>query len=428
MSSDIQIPSSLPQFASATTAEHPWPLRLLSAKMKEYISKMSAMWVEGEITQLNKHSSGKMRFFTLKDVSGTVSMPCKVMAFALPASVDEGSRVVVQCKPDFYDVNGSLALWVKEIRLVGLGDLLARIQQLREALAAEGLFDPERKKPLPFLPRRIGLITGGQAKAQHDVVVNARTRWPDVDFEIREVPVQGAQCVAAVTEALQELDAMPEIDVIVIARGGGSVEDLLPFSEERMVRAVAAAHTPVVSAIGHESDNPILDNVADFRASTPTDAAKRIVPDVAEERQIISEGLSRGRLAIDRMLGRVQDEIDALRSRPVLAYPSQFIVTPRREEIRQLTAALHTQTSWIVERAGADLDALRGNLRALSPQSTLDRGYAVLRTRTHVVRSDSDVSIGDRLEAILADGRLGVEVIASTRTSTESATKGGEPS
>ncbi|HLS50273.1 MAG TPA: exodeoxyribonuclease VII large subunit, partial [Actinomycetaceae bacterium] len=290
-------PSPLPGLARDTTAHHPWPVRLLSTKIAEYVARMTPVWVEGQIVQLNRRPGATMAFLTLRDTDANVSLPVKINARHLP-EVAEGARVVVHAKPDFWMVNGSLSLMAREIRPVGLGDLLARIEQLKRTLAAEGLFAPERKVALPFLPRRIGLICGRESKAEHDVVVNARARWPGARFDIREVAVQGPGTVEQVSAALAELDALAEVDVIVIARGGGSVEDLLPFSNEQLVRAAAACATPLVSAIGHETDAPLLDLVADYRASTPTDAAKRIVPDVREERLGLRTARERIRAAI----------------------------------------------------------------------------------------------------------------------------------
>src|SRR5690625_2226690 len=324
--------------------------------------------------------------------------------------VAEGARVVVQSKPDFYQKNGSLSLHARQIRAVGLGELLARIEHLKGVLAAEGLFAPERKVPLPFLPGRIGLICGRESKAEHDVVVNARPRWPGVQFEIREVAVQGVGTVSQVSEAIAELDADPRVEVIVVARGGGSVEDLLPFSNEQLVRAAAACRTPLVSAIGHETDSPLLDLVADYRASTPTAAGKRIVPDVAEERRGLLVAGQRLRASVAGRLQGEQAALEALRSRPVLAEPTT-IVTTRAQEVARLVASLRQATTTSVDRGAAAPEALRGHLRALSPLATLERGYAVLRTEDGgVVRDSSEVTPGTVLDARLARGALALEV------------------
>jgi len=411
MSSQVIIPSDLPQLAAETSADRPWPLRLLSQKISEYVGRMSAMWVEGEVLQYTPRASSRVQFFTLRDLDEKMSINCKAWTSIIPDEFSEGARVVLRVKPDYWTDNGSLSLQVAEVRFAGVGDLLARLEMLRKKLGDEGLFSAERKLPLPFLPRRIGLICGSNAKAKDDVIVNASARWPEVDFEIREVKVQGSASPAQVTAALAELDAMPEVDVIVIARGGGSVEDLMPFSDEGLVRAVVAARTPVVTAIGHEGDRPIVDDAADYRASTPTDAAKRIVPDVTEEKRILREGLKRGRMAVERRLTMAQSDLDTIRTRPVIADPLT-LVGVRQDDLTRLSDRLTELLERGLGDADRSLDALRRHLRSLSPQSILDRGYAVLRTSDSVVRSSDDVEIGSRLEALLASGRLGLDVIA----------------
>ncbi|WP_324650716.1 exodeoxyribonuclease VII large subunit [Georgenia sp. H159] len=399
----------LPERAAQTTAEHPWPVRLLSTKIAEYVARMSPVWVEGQIVQLNRRPGAGMAFLTLRDADVDMSLAVKIFARDLP-EVAEGARVVVQAKPDFYLKNGSLSLHARQIRAVGLGELLARIEHLKGVLAAEGLFAPERKVPLPFLPACVGLVCGRESKAEHDVVVNARARWPGVRFEIREVAVQGVGTVAQVSEAIAELDANPDVEVIVVARGGGSVEDLLPFSNEQLVRAAAACRTPLVSAIGHETDTPLLDLVADYRASTPTAAAKRIVPDVAEERRGILVACQRLRATVAGRLHSEQTMLEGLRSRPVLAEPTTMVAT-REEDVARLVGSLRQATTTRLERSSAALESVRGHLRALSPLATLERGYAVLRTQDGaVVRDAADVAEGDLLDARVAQGRLDVEV------------------
>lgn len=402
----------LPERAAQTSPDQPWPLRLLSAKIAEYVARMSPVWVEGQIVQLNRRPGAGMAFLTLRDADVDTSMTVKIFARDLP-EVAEGSRVVVHAKPDFYQKNGSLSLHAREVRAVGLGELLARIEHLKGVLAAEGLFAAERKVPLPFLPGTVGLVCGRESKAEHDVVVNARARWPGVRFEIREVAVQGPGTVAQVSRAIAELDADPAVDVIVVARGGGSVEDLLPFSNEQLVRAAAACRTPLVSAIGHETDTPLLDLVADYRASTPTAAAKRVVPDVAEERRGLLAACQRLRASVAGRLHSEQVRLDALRSRPVLADPTTM-VTVRAEEVARLTASVRQATTACLDRNAAAVESLRGHLRALSPLATLERGYAVLRTADGaVVRDPADVADGDALDARVAGGRLELEVRAS---------------
>src|SRR5438128_443755 len=274
----------------ANSAEAPLPVRTVARTIAEWVARLGRVWVEGQVTQLNARPGTV--FLTLRDpvadVSLTVTCSRQVYDAVVPR-LSEGDRVVVLGQPGVHLLRGSLQLQALEIRPVGIGELLARIERLKGVLRAEGLFDVERKKPLPFLPRTVGLITGRASAAERDVVENARRRWPAVRIALREVAVQGPLAVTEVMDALRALERDPHVDVIVIARGGGSLEDLLPFSDEALCRAVSACFTPVVSAIGHEQDTPLLDLVADLRASTPTDAAKRVVPDVAEQLALVTQ-------------------------------------------------------------------------------------------------------------------------------------------
>lgn len=400
----------LPQYAAQTTPENPWPLRLLSAKISEYVSKMSRLWVEGEIITLVRRPNAKVQFFTLADLTEKVSITVKIFSHALPAGIESGSHVIVCAKPDFWSGNGTLSLFATEIRTVGIGDILARIEQLKQRLAAEGLFAFEKKKPLPFLPRKIGLICGRNTKALHDVVVNAKNRWASVEFEIREVQVQGNGAVAAMIAALEELDKLPEIDAIVIARGGGSVEDLLPFSDEQLVRVAAAATTPIVSAIGHETDNPILDLVADFRASTPTDAAKHIVPDVNEELQQLTISIRRIRSAIENHINSLASELKQIRERPIFARP-ETIIKSRSEELAIFRNTLKAEITHKIALSASDLAGNLSRLRTLSPHSTISRGYSVLcKDDGSVVRSITETAQDELLKAIVKDGSLTLKV------------------
>lgn len=406
--------SDLPARALETSAERPWPVRVLSAKILRYIDRMPPVWVEGQVVQLSRRPG--MSFLTLRDTSTDMSLPVSAHSRVLQAAdteVTDGSHVVLHAKPSFYPRRGSFQLEADRIRPLGVGELLARIEHLKQVLAAEGLFAAERKVPLPFLPGVVGLVCGRGSKAEHDVVVNARERWPAVAFEIREVAVQGGAAVVEVSSAIAELDADPRVDVIVVARGGGSVEDLLPFSNETLVRAVAACRTPLVSAIGHETDTPLVDLVADVRASTPTDAGKRVVPDVMGEAAAVLQARDRIRAAVLSRLDAEQDRLSALRSRPALAEPERLLAT--------LEERLHGARSSARASFGARLDAEHGTVRglaaqvrALSPAATLARGYAVLREPGDgvVVRSAHDASPGDVLEALLAEGRLDVMVRA----------------
>ncbi|MCR2053528.1 exodeoxyribonuclease VII large subunit [Actinomyces bowdenii] len=418
---DPQAGRELAPRANLTTAENPWPLRLLSTKVEEYVARMSQVWVEGQIVQLNRRPGAGMAFLTLRDTEADASMSVAVYSRVLDAiqsrgtGLAEGARVVVRAKPTFWTKRGSLQLQADDIRAVGVGDLLARIEQLRRILAAEGLFDAERKRPLPFLPRRVGLICGRQAKAKDDVVVNARLRWPGLPFEIREVAVQGARAVPEVTRALTELDADERIDVIVIARGGGAVEDLLPFSDEGLVRAAAGARTPLVSAIGHETDCPLLDLVADYRASTPTDAARRIVPDLAQETVGLDSARERMRALITSRLQAEQSALDQLRARPVMADPT-VIVRDRMGELERERERMRRALGHRLSLAAADLRAERARLTALSPQGVLNRGYAILRTPGgKVITGAEQIKKGDLIEGVLSSGRLVAQVVGATK-------------
>lgn len=415
--------------AADTTPDNPWPLQLLSQKLKTHIEKAPPAWVEAQVIELNKRAN--VSYLTLRDIDAEVSLSVTVWGSVLSrleAPLERGSRVVAQLKPDFWLKTGRLSMQGQDIRPVGLGDLLARIEKLRQALAAEGLFDPRRKKALPLLPHRIGLITGRNSDAMKDVLRNAALRWPAVEFEVREVAVQGVNAVTGVIGALEELDADPRVDVIVIARGGGSLEDLLPFSHESLVRAVAAAMTPVVSAIGHEADRPLLDEVADLRASTPTDAAKRIVPDVGEELRRVDQARTQLNRRIREMLDREGERLAYLRTRPVLANP-QSMLTIRHDDVAALSSRALTAVRTQVGRHSDQLVHLRAQVRALSPQKTLDRGYAVVQLEDRsIVRSPEQITAGAALKIRVAGGDFTATSTAAssataTATITETATK-----
>ena len=409
-------PQDLPATAAATSAESPWPVSLLARKMKDYIDRMSTVWVEGQIIEMS-HRAGAS-YLTLHDTTEDISLPVQIwrnVRDRLDAPLTEGSRVVVQAKANYWLAKGRLTMQAYDVRAVGLGELLARLEQLKRMLAAEGLFDPAHKRRPPFLPTRIGLITGHDSDAMKDVIRNATLRWPAVEFEVRNAATQGTQAVPQVLAALQDLDAHPDVDVIVIARGGGSMEDLLPFSNEALVRAVHAATTPVVSAIGHEADRPLLDEVADLRASTPTDAAKRIVPDVAEEQMGILQARASLDGALDRFLTAESRALADVRNRPALAQP-QTMLMGREQETATLRARAWQAQSGLVARAGAEVTHLRTQVRSLSPLNTLARGYAVVQTESgDAVRSTDQVATGDQVSVRLADGRLSVRVLETAR-------------
>jgi exodeoxyribonuclease VII large subunit len=302
--------------------------------------------------------------------------------------------------------NGKLSLKVSSIRKVGLGDLLAKLEELKQKLIAEGVIDPSNRQPLPFLPRKVGLITGKNSDAEKDVLENARLRWPAVQFEVINTPVQGEAAAPAVIKAIQALDADPEVDVIIIARGGGAFLDLIVFSDEALVRAAAAAKTPIVSAIGHENDSPLLDAVADVRASTPTDAAKRVVPDAAQERANIEDYLARMVNRIANFIHNQSNLIEQIRSRPILANPFGFI-DDKTGDLERAVDQLRGELVLQLDRAEAKLESDRGVLRSLSPQGVLDRGYAVIRDASgHVVNDASKVKPKQTLKIRLAKGEL----------------------
>ena len=413
------VPEKMPPAAKAadTTRDNPWPLSRLTQNIKIYVDRMSPLWVEGQVVQYNPRPGSRMAFFTLRDTESDTSMT--VTAFpnvitAIGAGFEEGVKVVARVKPVFWERSGSLNLQAAEVHLQGLGDLLAQIERLRQRLAAEGLFDADRKKPLPFLPRVIGLVCGRNAKAKDDVIVNASARWPGARFEVREVAVQGQYAVREVSQAIAELDSLPQVDVIVVARGGGSVEDLLPFSDEALVRAAAQASTPLVSAIGHEGDAPLLDYVADYRASTPTDAARRIVPDLAQELDGLARAREGMRSAIQRRLDQERYNLDLLVSRPIFLAPAATL-EPHRTFIDSALTSLRTQVERRLSSERQSILQASATLQALSPQATLERGYSMLRLPSgELVRNASQVPKGTLVEGILAQGRLVAQVVGST--------------
>ncbi|WP_028657117.1 exodeoxyribonuclease VII large subunit [Nocardioides sp. J54] len=403
--------------ALETSPEKPAPVRAIANAISGWIDRLGAVWVEGQVTQINRRPGLQTVFLTLRDSVADISVPVtcsRVLFDGLPTPLQEGASIVIHAKPSYYANRGSMSLQARDIRLVGLGELLARLEQRRQLLAAEGLFAQELKRPLPFLPTRVGLVTAPRSAAERDVVENATRRWPAVRFEVAYAAMQGQRCAPEVIEAVRRLDAQPEVDVIVIARGGGSVEDLLPFSDEGLIRAVAAARTPVVSAIGHEPDSPLLDLVADRRASTPTDAAKTVVPDMADERRRVLETRARLRHLVVARLDREQAGLDALRSRPSMADPTSLL-DARAGELDEWRARIRRQLGWQLDRAADDVSHHRARVQALSPLATLQRGYSVLQDADgHVVTSVHDVATGAALSVRVADGRIHV-----TTTSTE---------
>ncbi|WP_283117279.1 exodeoxyribonuclease VII large subunit [Corynebacterium stationis] len=406
---------------SVNSPEAPWPVGKVNDQVKGWIEKLGFLWVEGQLTQINIKPTWKLSYLTLRDVEQqkSVQLTCPTdLVRNLPTPLKDGDRVVVYGKPAFYAGRGTFSLWTTDIRHVGIGELLARIEALRKQLTAEGLTDPARKKPLPFLPKKVGLITGRGSAAERDVLAVSQDRWPAVQFRVINTAVQGTGTVAQVIDALQLLDVDPDVDVIIIARGGGSVEDLLPFSEEALQRAVAAAHTPVVSAIGHEPDNPVLDNVADVRAATPTDAAKRVVPDVAIEYDRIAEARGRMAAALRGWVERERRGVAQLRSRPVLADPMRPI-TVQREEVSRLKQLMRRDIQVLLDRETSRVSALRSQVSALGPAATLARGYSVVQvlprdgSEAEVVTSYQQAPPGAQIRVRVGDGSLSAAVLGS---------------
>lgn len=385
--------------------ETPLAVHSVSSLIGEYIGRLGTIWIEGQLAEINPRRG--LTYMTLRDTDRDVSLslysPSGVMESLAPG-IEQGTRVLAQVKADWWAKRGSLQFKVLQIRAVGIGELMARLEALRNTLAAEGLFNEDRKKPLPFLPRRIGLICGQGSDAMHDVIENSRRRWPDAQFEVREVAVQGVNAVRQVSAALTELDAIDDVDVIVIARGGGAFEDLLPFSDESLIRIVAGVDTPVVAAIGHEEDRPLIDYVADFRASTPTDAARRIVPDVMQELADIKNARQRANLILRTHIDRLEQNLIALRNRPALANPAALI-DQRIRDNAQLRIKIRQQVSSAIDLESAHLKGSRATLRALSPQGTLERGFSIVRTESGaIIRSIGATKPGDKIRIRVSDG------------------------
>lgn len=407
--------------AAKSSPEQPWPVRVVSDQIAAWIHRLGSVWVEGQITQLSLRPGTRTAFLTLRDpsVDNSLTLTCPPRLISeSPVPVTEGSRVIVRGTPRFYTGRGSFSLQVSEIRPVGVGELLARIERLKQALAAEGLFDPRLKRPLPFLPNCVGLITGRASAAERDVVEVARGRWPDVRFAVRNTAVQGVSAVPQILDALAELDADPVVDVIVLARGGGSVEDLLPFSDEALIRAISRCRTPVVSAIGHEPDAPLSDLVADLRAATPTDAAKRVVPDVAEERRRITEARARTARALRGWVDRERNQLAAVRSRPVMANP-YLLVDARAESVSEALRAVRRDITRVLDSESTSLGHLSARLTTLGPAATLARGYAVVQSVAgendgRVVSSIADAPPGSQLRIRVSDGALSAAVLGAT--------------
>jgi exodeoxyribonuclease VII large subunit len=405
----------------ANSAENPFPVRAVAIRVAGWIDKLGTVWVEGQLAQITMRPDSKTVFMVLRDPAADMSLTVtcsRDLVLRAPVKLAEGIQVVVCGKPSFYTGRGTFSLRLSEIRAVGVGELLARIDRLRRLLDAEGLFDPRLKRPIPFLPNTIGLITGRASAAERDVTTVAAARWPAVRFAVRNTAVQGPNAVPQIVEALRELDRDHDVDVIVVARGGGSVEDLLPFSDETLCRAIAACRTPVISAVGHEPDNPLCDLVADLRAATPTDAAKKVVPDTAAEQRLVDDLRRRSGQALRNWVSREQRTLAQLRSRPVLADPLTAL-TARAGEVHRARSAIRRDISRLVAAETERVGHLAARLATLGPAATLARGYAVVQTvpaagPAAVLRSVNDAPAGTRLRVRVSDGA--VAAISEGRT------------
>lgn len=399
-----------------TSIDAPAPVRVISEAIRDWIGKLGPVWVEGELSQVDDRKGSSMIFMRLRDPSSdiSISLSCHRSVFQAVAPLPQNARIKVFSKVNFYTGNGSLSLNAREIHHVGIGELLARLEMLKKVLAAEGLFAASRKKPLPFLPRTIGLICGRNSAAEKDVVENVRRRWPAAQFEIREVAVQGSNAVVEVSAALRELESIEEVDVVIITRGGGSFEDLLPFSDEGLVRLVAASKKPIVSAIGHEQDTPLLDLVADLRASTPTDAAKRVVPDINEESSLLSELSKRLDRGIHLRFDQEEKLILNLASRPVMK-DAMLLITPEVESLQRDRKSLTRSLQHRLTLSEKELKGAESQLRALSPYAVLERGYSVAHLANgKILRDVRDLSIGDSLTVRFARGAATATVTETT--------------
>jgi len=394
-----------------SSPEAPWSIQKLSELMGGYIDRLGPVWVEAEITQWGQ-SAGNI-YGKLSDTEADAQVSITIWRRSqerIPEGLHQGDRVIAQIKPSWWVKGGTLSMNVLEMRHTGLGEILEKLEKLKAQLSNEGLFDQERKKTLPFLPGVIGLVTGKDSDAEKDVLTNAKLRWPDVEFVVEHAAVQGDKSVSEVMVALQKLEDNPAVEVIIVARGGGDFMNLLPFSDERLVRLVATLTTPVVSAIGHEADRPLLEEVADLRASTPTDAAKRVVPDVEAEKQLLEEARHRLDAKLSALIEAELEHLKSFRTRPALADPDSLI-DRKSEELLQIVARGVDVSSLVIERHQAQLAQLAGSLRGLSPQNTLNRGYAIARNATgQVISRVGQVSSGDALRLRVADGEIDTHV------------------
>lgn len=389
----------------------PFAVYQISQLIGDYLGRLGMAWIEGQVSDVRKTRA--LTYLQLRDTERDVSISMHMSTDAfeqITPALDQGTRVVAQTKIAWWPKNGSLNFKVHQIRAVGLGELMARLEALRNLLAAEGLFNEDRKKPIPFLPRRVGLICGQNSDAMHDVVKNAKRRWPDVEFVIREVPVQGVTAVRKISDALTELDAIDDIDVIVVTRGGGSFEDLMTFSDESLIRVVAACDTPIVAAIGHEQDRPLIDYVADYRASTPTDAARKIVPDVLQEISDLRNARATMIHLVTTRVTYLENDLARLRARPALAHPS-VLIDQRLVSNTNVRNAIRQRLESFLDLNDAHIRGSATTLRALSPQGTLERGYSIVRdSHGSIIRSAQNLARGQVVSVRVADGDFNAQV------------------
>lgn len=404
----------LPQTAAQTTPEMPWPVRVLTTKIARYLMRMPVVWVEGQVVELRRRGDSPSAYLTLRDPVVDLSQSvvvARTVLDSMPTPLSDGARVVARLVPEYFDKRGQFLLRAVDIRPVGVGALLAQIEQLRRLLASEGVFDQSRKRPLPFAPSLVGLVCGRDSDAEHDVVVNTGKRWPATSFRVVRVPVQGSGAARAVADAVATLDGDPGVEVIVVARGGGSLEDLLPFSNEALIRAVSACRTPVVSAIGHEADTPLLDLVADARASTPTDTARLLVPDAADHVRQVQAARAALRAAMRQRVRWHQDGLDTLRARLDRVDPGRVLVEGSLQ-VAEHRGRMERAVRHRMERESVDTAHLIARLRAISPQATLNRGYAIVIGQDGaVVRDAQHTKVGQQLDVMLGQGRLTTEVV-----------------
>lgn len=395
--------------ALQSSEAHPQPLGRVVMAVKDWVGRCSEIWVDAQVIEI-KRRSGPTQFLTFRDRVADMSASVTVSAMVLDAAgpLPEGSRVTARVRPRVWERNSSLSFECLELVVAGEGKLLARLEQLKRKLQAEGLFEIHRKKKLPFIPRRIGLVTGKGSDAEHDVLTTVARRWPAV-FTVAHCLVQGPSSAESVITAIQRLDRDKDVDVIIVARGGGRLEDLLSFSDEGVVRAVANCSTPVISAIGHEQDVPLLDFVADVRASTPTDAAKRVVPDFDAELELMAQVRIRLDDAIAQRLDLSQRSLADLRSRPVLRDPASAF-SAHDDRLALLRHRLASGIDSALRRDESALHTALAGVRAMSPKATLERGYAVLFDGDATIASVHDTSTGARIRAHMADGHLDLQV------------------